>query len=428
LAVALALNCFIAAASAQAIGASVADDMLGLLSPKPMAERSLNDRPSREYTGIPFEGWMLYPNFLVAATYDDNLFQTSTNRVAAAGVNLHPTFLADRDAGLHHTILYLDGDINLYPGEPTGNTVNARTGFAQVWKAERDLTFRINGEYARRSDLYNNGSVISPSTAQVLGLQTGPQRSNVFTGSASGLKSFDRLFVGLAGTVVETTYDTLYTMGGPVSESYRNNVAYSVDGRLGYKITPVIYAFSQVTGNTRVVDDSLYNSQGYRIVGGLGSDRISLFQGEIYAGYQRQIFDAAQFGSPGNPVYGGKISWFPTRAWIVSASLDETYQDASSATVGNPLGSAAYVTSALVNINYAMSRSWNASVQGGYEDLSYISGGRRDHRWTTGATLTYEILRNFNVTFKYSFATIESNAPGGSFTRNQLTLGGAYKY
>jgi hypothetical protein len=262
----------------------------------------------------------------------------------------------------------------------------------------------------------------------VLGLQTGPQRSNVFTGSASGLKSFDRLFVGLAGTVVETTYDTLYTTGGPASESSLNNVAYSVDGRLGYKITPVIYVFSQATGNTRAFDDSIYNSQGYRIVGGLGSDRISLFQGEIYAGYQRQIYDTAQFGSLGNPVYGGKISWFPTRAWSVTASLDETFQDSGSATVGNPLGSAAYVTSALVSINYAISHSWNASVQGGHEDLSYISGGRRDHQWTTGTTLNYEILRNLNATFKYTFATIESNAPGGSFTRNQLTLGGAYKY
>ena len=46
---------------------------------------------------------------------------------------------------------------------------------------------------------------------------------------------------------------------------------------------------------------TIYNSEGYRVVGGLGTDRISLFKGEIYAGYQQQLYDYTPFGSPSEP-------------------------------------------------------------------------------------------------------------------------------
>lgn len=416
-----------ATASAQVASAG-GEDPLAILSPGKAAERNLNDKPSRDYTGLPLGGWLLYPSVLAGAVYDDNLFQSSTNRVASTGVNIAPSFLADRDTGIHHTTLYANGNINLYPDISGGNTVNLITGFRQVWEAQRDLVLRVSGEYDRRTDMYNNGVVVSPLTGQALGVFASPQRYNVFTGSASALKSFDRFFVGLAGTVTGTTYDTLYTTTGPTSQSYRDDVVYAVDARFGYKLTPIIYAFSQATGNFRVFDDPIYNSEGYRVEVGLGTDRISLFRGEIYAGYQRQIYDYAPFGAPDSPVYGCKVYWYPTKAWTVSASLDETYQDSGLTTVGNLTGSAAHVTAAALNVNYVMSRWWNASIQGGYSDISYIDGGRHDHRWSAGATLNYQIMRNLDATFRYNLADVQSNVSGGSFVRNQFTLGGTYKY
>ena len=173
---------------------------------------------------------------------------------------------------------------------------------------------------------------------------------------------------------------------------------------------------------------TIYNSEGYRVVGGLGTDRISLFKGEIYAGYQQQLYDYAAFGSPSSPVYGGKISWFPTRAVTITAALDETYQDSGLTTSNNPTGSAAHVTAATTTMQYAMAREWNASISGGYADVLYVVGGRHDHRWNAGSTLNYEIARNLFATFNYTLVLVESNAEGGSFTRNQFSLGGTYKY
>lgn len=422
--------CVIGRAHAQVVGApgvgGYTGDTLSLLSPKPMAERSLRHKPTREYNGLPIAGWMLYPSFLASASFDDNLFLSSTNRVSAVGMRLRPNIIADRDAGIHHTTVYANGDFRIFPDQSTGNTVNAQTGVDHVWEAQRDLTFRVNGEYDRRTDMFNNGFVVTPFGNA--GTIASPQRYNQFSGSVSGLKSFDRIFVGLGATVVGTTYDTLFTTTGPVSQGFRDGVVYAVTGRLGYSITPLLYAFSESTGNFREFSSSVFNSDGYRTVAGLGADRIGLFRGEVYAGYQRQLYDSPLFASQSSPVYGGKLYWYPTRAWTVTASLDETFQDSGLTTVGNPTGSAARVTSALVNVNYAMSRSWSASVRGGYDDLAYINGGRHDNRWNAGAQLNYEILRNLNATFEYSFVSVLSNVVEGSFTRNQFTLGGTYKY
>ncbi len=423
-------------------GGSPGGDPLSLLSPTPMAQRSLNDKPVRDYQGLPFEGWMLFPSFFVGAVFDDNLYQSTTDRVSGAGVKLRPSIVADLDAGIHHTTVFANGDFNIYPDQSDANTVNAQAGFSHKWEAMRDLIFQIGGDYERHTDIYNNGVVTTPF-ATVGGVIASPERYNVFGGYVSGLKSFDRFFVGLSASSYGTTYDTLYTTTGPLDQAYRDNLVTTVTGRLGYSVTPLLYAYMESAGNFHNFSGdttydliapnvqsagTIYNSEGYRVVGGLGTDRISLFKGEIYAGYQQQLYDYAAFGSPSSPVYGGKISWFPTRAVTITAALDETYQDSGLTTSNNPTGSAAHVTAATTTMQYAMAREWNASISGGYADVLYVVGGRHDHRWNAGSTLNYEIARNLFATFNYTLVLVESNAVGGSFTRNQFSLGGTYKY
>jgi hypothetical protein len=433
-------------ASAQVVGApptgyAAGGDPLGVLSPSPMAQRSLNDKPVRDYQGLPFEGWMLYPSFFLGAVFDDNVYQSTNNRVAAAGVKVRPSIVADRDAGIHHSTLFANGDFNVYPGASGADTTNAQVGFSHKWEALRDFVFSVGGEYDRRTDIYNNGVVTTPFG--IGGVVASPQRYNTFGGYVSGLKSFDRFFIGLSASSYATTYDALYTASGSLNQAYRDNLVTTVTGRLGYSITPLLYAYAESAGNFHDFSGAstydivapnvpsagtIYNSEGYRAVGGLGTDRIGLFKGEIYAGYQQQLYDYRPFGSPSSPVYGGKISWFPTRAWTITAALDETYQDSGLTTSHNLTGSAAHVTAATTNIQYAMAREWTASVYGGYADVVYVSGGRHDRRWIAGSTLNYEIMRNLYATFNYSYVLVESNALDGSFTRNQFSLGGTYKY
>lgn len=380
---------------------------------------------SREYQGLAVEGWMLAPTMLVGATFDDNIFQSTYYRRSARGLHLRPAISAVRDAGIHKTAIDAVGDLRLYPDNSNANLVNARAQISHVWEARRDLVFRGTADYARVTDMYNSGLVLGPGR---FGVFAAPQRYNTFGGSISGTKSIDRTFVSLGGDVHVTNYDTLYTSGGAFSQGYRNSVIPSVTGRLGYNVTPLLYAYAEGTGNFREFENSFYNSRGFRTVAGLGTDRISLFRGEVFAGYQRQFYGNFLFGSPQSPAVGGRLYWYPTRAITVGVLVDETFTDSGLTVVGNSTGSPARVTSSGVTIDYAMSRQWKASVRGGFDDLLYLYGGRHDHRWRAGARLDYEVLRNLDATFEYSFVSVVSNILGGSFTRNQFTVGGTYKY
>lgn len=401
------------------------DDTVSLLAPKEMSRRKGKERSSRQYTPLFLGGWMVSPSVSLGAVFDDNLFQRSRPRVRAAGAHFHPSLIAERDTGLHHTRFFASGDFNIYPSKTTGNTESMQIGVSHEWEAQRDFVVRMEAEADRQTNRFVNGAILTPRGLS--GTVASPQRYNQFSASLAGVKSFNHFFAGLSSSVNATTYDTLYTTSGPVSQRYRDGAIYSLSGRLGYAISPSIYAFVEPTGNVRQYNEPIYNSKGYRVVAGAGLDR-NLFRGEAFAGYQVQAFEGPGFSTQATPVIGGKLFWYPTRAWTITASLDETYQDSGLLMLGNPLGGAARMTAGQLSVAYAMSRSWTASLRAGFSDLAYIAGSRHDRRWNVGATLGYRLRRNLDATFEYTFVANDSNAPAGDFSRNQFMIGATYRY
>ena len=425
-ALSVTMACGAAFAQSAPTSSSASDDTFSLLSPKPLASVNPLLQPSRDYRGLDFADWLFYPTFSAGAIYNDNLFLTARNHVSAIGTRLHPALIAERDAGIHKTTIYGDADARLYPDLAAANAVDARAGFSHIWEAQRDLVIKLQGQYDHKTLLTNGGLVLTPTGAS--GTLVGLQSYNQYQTAASVQKSFDWLFVGLAGGVVKTTYDQLDTTGGKLSQNYRDSLVTTVSARGGYWISPAFYAYTEAVGNFRDYADASYNSQGYRVVGGLGSDRISLFRGEIYGGYQQQIYDKALKGSLASPVFGGKIYWYPTRDWTVRASLDETFTDSSTPTPTNPLGNPARRTSARLSLSYQLARDWSASWFGGFDHSVYLGSPRLDDSYMTGANLTYGIYRNLGVTLNYTFIRVNSNAALSSYSCNVISMGATYKY
>jgi hypothetical protein len=433
--------------------ATETDELASVFSDKPiMARRSLRESPTRDYQGLPVEGWMLYPSLFLGGLHDSNIFQnsdqtslatsttTSTRPVQGMAVNASPSILADRNRGVHRTEVFLDGDFSLYPNTPKGNRINAQAGIGHVWEAQRDLILKMGAEYDYLNNITATGYVRTPYGQALIGA---PQFSSIMGGFASGVKSFDKIFVGVSGSLYDTTYQSLNTSLGNLPQSYRDNLLTTGTARVGYSFSPALYSFMEGTGNLRnyssdtvmglitpgvATPGTFYNSQGYRVVAGLGSDRISLFRGEIYGGYQAQNYLYGGFGTHSSLVYGGKLSWFPTRAWTVSLALDELFLDSSLPLYSNPLGSAAFVTQASAAVTYDISRQWNATIKGGYADYRYLSGNRRDRGLMGDFTFNYHISRGLMATANYSLNALNSTAVGGNYTRNLLKLGVTYKY
>src|SRR5215470_8830173 len=62
------------------------DDSFAGLSPG----HQIKDTPNRNYNAIPYAGWLFYPGLTAGAVYDDNIFQSPTNRKSSLGFRIVP--------------------------------------------------------------------------------------------------------------------------------------------------------------------------------------------------------------------------------------------------------------------------------------------------------------------------------------------------
>ena len=405
---------------------SVAEEALSLLAPKPHSSVNPLTRRSRDYRGLALGDWILYPTINLGAIYDSNLVWSTRHPVQAAGLRLNPALVAQRDSGPHRTTLYADVDARLYPTLAYGDAVNAQLGAAHVWEIARDLSVSARAEYTRKAQHISGGVAALPGGG--FSTLASPLVYDQLSGALAVHKSFGRMFAGLSLEAAKTYYDSLRTTSGTFSQSYRDSFAVSLGARGGFWFTPALYAFAETIGNVREIEASTYDSKGYRVVAGLGSDRISLFRGEIFAGVHRQNYDNPLIAAAASPILGGKIFWYPTRAITVRAALDQTFSDSSMPTPGNPAGFPARQTSAQAHVTYQMSKSWQAAWRIAFEHSAYLGTIRRDNGWRTGATLAYDLYRNVALTLDYEFQRLHSIAPDASYVRNAVNLGMKYRY
>ena len=408
------------------IATSVSEDTFSLLAPRPHSAKNPLTKISREYRGLAVGDFLFYPSLLVSAALDDNLLSSRNDRVSVLGTRVNPRLVAVRDTGMHKTMIYGDLDARIYPSLSHGNAISGQMGFAHKWEVQRDLVVKTRFEFNRKATYVSGGVVESPMGT--LSTIASPLNASQWLGSAAVIKSYGKMFVGLSGEVVKTNYDSLTTTTGSVGQSYRDSLVTRITARGGFWLTPALYAFSEVGGNLREFSETGYTSRGYRVVGGIGTDRISLFRGEIFAGIQRQVYDQPMIADAVSPILGGKIYWYPTRALTFSAALDQTFSDSSVPTPGNPNGNPARISTARLNVNYQLAQDWSAGWRIGFDHSAYLGSTRRDNGWWTGASLSYDIYRNVALTMDYDYFRMYSNVSSAQYTRNVVNIGLKYRY
>ena len=365
----------------------------------------------------------------MGAMFDSNIKQTRANRVSGAGSRIVPSLIATAGDGIHKTTFYgaLDGRF-YFNGSPTdSNSVAARAGLSHTYEAMTDLVFKVNGDYTRQKDLFDGfridrGTTNLNTTGVGLIPVANPQSYNQFAGSASVHKDLGRAFVTFTGSVVDVVYDSA---GSPAP----NGVVYTATGRVGQWLGPSLFVFGEASADQRSYVTATLSSHGYRTVGGLGSDQIGLFRGEIYGGYQAELYDFAAISNIDSAAFGARLYYHPTHALTLLASVDRSLGVSQSATSPtSPFGTATRVTTSVLRATYAVSSEWSASARAGYIQSEYVASRQRDDAWMTGATITYSLWRNLNLTLDYQFFQKSSNDWVQNFTRNVITLGASYKY
>jgi len=401
--------------------------------------------------GVPLEGWMFYPSFMAGAVFNDNIYQRSFDRVAGAGVRLRPALQVTRDGGIHKTNAYLMADVQIYPGlgesyrflprplvDARPTNVTGRAGFSHLWEPLADLSVQVIADYTRQNGVFGSNFGVGSGGVNLLSANT-ISAAQQYTNQYSGYVSVEKKFAGrwfLRGTTGAQyiTYDSRpsdpwwFAPFGGVNFANRslNGLNYTASVRGGMWVTPQIYAFVEPGADLRFYQNSWADTNGYRIIGGLGSDMISLFRGEIYGGYQSQTSARGFFGTTSRPAFGARIFYYPTPYITLTASVDQTLSSAAQQPTATAFGlplwtnalpgtsaAASKTLQARLQGDYSLSQYWSAYLRGGYGETQFSNPWSKQSAWTTGVGLNYNFWRNISATIEYQFSRTFSTNPWG---------------
>ena len=406
------------------------------------------------------------------SAYSDNLFLSPTAPIKALGIGASPSLTAQWTNGIHTTTIYANFDSEIYPTDNTINAFNREATLTQKYTPLPDLTFTVLGDYTHQtisssltSSIPNaistppstptrlangdialpNGQIVSPS-GQIVG-QASPVLANSgialvnpydqYTGTATVSKIFNPGILTLSGSLADTDYES--TQGtGPAAFTSFTTKTFTETG--AFWLGPVLYAYSDGAFSVRANNEGANaNSDAYRVVGGIGTRQFGEFRGSLYFGYQGSEVQGS--GTAGGDVYGGKISYYPTPAWTITAAIDETINISSQTAVSTqaltlpantpiqvPLSSSTRITNTSVNAQYTISPQWKAVGTFGYTRTEYIDSPRLDNAWLADVVLSYDIWRNMTLTWEYQYSSIVSNAALTSAQRNMVTMSANFRF
>ena len=424
-------------------------------SPQAAAALGMANGPDTSQ-GLPYGGWLIYPSVFLGSVYNDNINGGTKDRLSALGLQIQPRLEADFDNGLHAISIYANGDFQFYPSEGSNSVqATARLGTIYTYSPTPDLSVRFQGDFTRMNGLFAPG--FWPSTYQTWQplnsqLTNGSIFTNEYSGSVSVEKELtDRMSVRVSAGLVYSTFDQPSNDNASnaplgVSQVPFNGLDYSLAVRGINQLTPLIYTFVETGADIHRYQHGASDANVYRVIGGLGSDLIRLVRGEIYAGYQARFGSDGDKGSAGLPTFGGRISYYPTRYFTISASADQTLSlsdtpSSTSAPPGQPIqvsqSTSGNMFQSRIQADYALSYVWSAYVQAGYGRTQYRipSDLALIEVWSAGAGLRYALRQNLALTLDYQFNNSNTKyrtplafAASTQFRQNVISVGLTYRY
>ncbi|MEG6508904.1 outer membrane beta-barrel protein [Methyloligella sp. 2.7D] len=381
-------------------------------------------RPETTAGAIPVFDWLVYGQLGVGSAYNSNLNGSSSNPQSASGVRLTPSVLALHDTGIHRTELYGIGDIRFYPSESVTTFDNTRVGGVETWEIQRDLIYRIQGQVGFDNDITSIGN---PGQA---GVPDEPIHYRQDFASTSLEKGFGRFFAAVGGSLAHNDFqNSKDAFGNVVNEDFRDGTDYTVTNRLGYYVSGFSYVYVEPSWQWQRYSEASYlNSDGTRIVAGVGSERISLFSGEIYTGYFSQDFEDPSYGTVDGPLYGGTLSWFPRRFLTFTANLDHGFSTSDFRAQPTNMGSMTEDYVGALSAEWSVTRAVTLDAGFGYTTEDYINSIRRDEITSASAGITYYFRNHFGLNVEYTYSDRDSNVRGAGYSSNFVSAGAKTRF
>jgi hypothetical protein len=398
--------------------------------PQPLAAtleqmRSGSDpRPTTTEGKLQVADWLVSASLGYGGTYDSNVNATAINPKAVWGASFNPSVTAEYNTGIQRSTLYLNGNVIYYPSIGRVNLNGTQAGLIHVWEIQRDLIFRIQGQVAE----VQAGSSFNNFLTSGIYATTPLSYTQVF-GSSSIQKEFGLFFTAIGGSITGTKYQNITdNLGNVIDESFQDGTVSTVNYRLGFHLTPLIYTYVEPSYNWTNYHESALDSHGYRVVGGIGSGLISLFSGEIYAGYLKQMFESSTFGDQTSPVVGGRLSWFPTRFLTIAFNADENFGTTDSNALAFTPGTPTKITTIRASVNYDFSNWYALTTSISDQRQNFLDSSRVDSLLSYNAGIVFKLRPGFGLQVGYTHQNLYSNFPGAAYSRDMVTVGGSTKF
>jgi Putative beta-barrel porin 2 len=422
---------------------------------------------------IAFNHWLFYPSINFLAENSNNYFIAPQSKLSGLALGVSPSLTAEWSNGIHTTTLFGSFQQLQYPPDnaiPQQSNIPALSGegtWTQQYAPLRDLNFTFVADYNHQSlqagltsaiptptsftgftvlpngnIILPNGTIINPS-GQVVG-QVGPSVSvsptsffnpyDTFTATGKVQKLFADGIVDLGASFQRTVYENLG------SSDYTNRT-FSEDG--SFWLGSVLYAYSTGAYNIRTTDPSSIpgnDSTAYRIVGGLGTRQIGLFRATAYFGHQGSGTSGSS--SSGGNVYGAGLTYYPTPAWTVGASVDELINLSPAGTppsnqaIGLPgvtplqisTSGSTQTTSTTLHANYLINPQWTVNGTFGFVHIENIGSPIWDNSYVADLQLSYVMWRNLTLLWEYQYSSTMTNVPNSNAVRNLISMSATYKF
>ena len=165
-----------------------------------------------------------------------------------------------------------------------------------------------------------------------------------------------------------------------------------------------------------------------RIIAGLGTARISLFNGEVYGGTLWSQFTDPTIPALKSGLYGGRMSWFPTRFITVTGAVEQTLGttdfNPASLSPGSSPGSITKTNTAKLNVAWTTIRNVTLDGRLVFRHFDILNSARQDHSVEPGLAVTYSLNPRAGIVVDLSHVQYYSNIPGVNYTRNLISVGG----
>jgi hypothetical protein len=354
---------------------------------------------------------------------EENLgYDSNPNRLSGAhkGSLLSKTegsLAVQSDWPVHALTGFLRGAYSAYPNVSDANRPEGEGRLALRIDATRDLQFDIEGhgklETQRPGSPELNASVTERPLVESYGASVGVTQK------------FNRLSIGLRGTVDRFVYEDAHLTSGTIlDQSDRNENQYGVRLRAGYELTPGVIPFVEALADTRVYDQKIDNSGFRRSSDGVGFRAGSTFEltrqltGEASAGLQARRYDDPRLRDLRGPLVDASLIWAATPLTTVrlraSSTIDETTL---------PNSSGAISERASLEVQHDLRRNLSVIAGLGVGRTDYKGVYLKEDTLTASLKAEYKLTRSVVLRASFTHERLKSSSPGSDYSANTYLVG-----